>query len=459
MQFPDNFTWGAATASYQIEGAWDEDGKGLSVWDLLCLRPGAIHVGHHGKVACDHYHRYTEDVALMADVGLQAYRFSISWPRILPEGKGRTNEAGLSFYDRLIDELLSKGIQPWATLFHWDYPYELYKQGGWMNDDSSNWFADYAATITARLSDRVQHWMTLNEPQIFVGLGHHTGVHAPGLKLDTPDLARISHNVLLSHGKAVQVLRANAKKAPTIGWAPAMGVTSADRNDPETIAALKENYFKINNPRNCWGTAVMWNDPVMLGQYPQEYLEAYERWLPSTWRNDLQTISQPIDFCGLNIYAGFERYGRLEDGSVGTIGHANYGTGYPHTLFGWPLEPQALYWGPLLVHERYGRPIVITENGMSGHDWVSLDGKVHDAQRIDYLQRYLCELHQAISDGVDVRGYLTWSFLDNFEWAEGYKHRFGLVHVDYDTLKRTPKDSASWYGEVIRSNGARLATP
>jgi len=456
MPFRDDFSWGAATASYQIEGAWNEDGKGLSVWDTFCEKPGAVQRGETGKVACDHYHRMAEDIDLMAEIGLNAYRFSISWPRVLPAGTGAICEQGLDFYDRLVDGLLAKGIQPWATLFHWDYPWDLFRQGGWLNDDSSKWFADYTKVIAEKLGDRVQNWMTLNEPQIFVGLGHQQGAHAPGLRMTPPDVIRIAHNVLLSHGRAAETLRATCAKTPVIGWAPAVGVHSADRNDPGTVTALEEAFFKFNGLENCFMESVVWSDPALLGRYPEEYLAVAEPYLPASWSDDLAVIKQPLDFCGMNIYAGWGRYARNEQGEIEFVMHEHFADGYPHTLFGWPVEGQSLYWGPKLYADRYGLPIVITENGMSGHDWVHVDGKCHDPHRIDFVTRYLRELKAAAEDGVDVRGYFQWSLMDNFEWAEGYKHRFGLIHIDYESLKRTLKDSAYWYGDVIRSNGDKL---
>lgn len=450
MSFPKNFTWGAAAASYQIEGAWDADGKGLSVWDMLCRQPGRVWEGNSGQVACDHYNRSAEDVALMKQVGLQAYRLSVSWPRVIPTGAGAVNEKGLAFYDKLVDQLLGAGIEPWVTLFHWDFPYDLFVRGGWMNPDSPRWFADYTQIIVDKLGDRVAHWMTLNEPQCFIGMGHLTGEHGPGLKLGMTEVLLAGHHCLLAHGLGTQVIRARAKKKPIIGWAP-VGIVSFPAGDrPEDgKAAFKamEAVWGDNLWNNAW-----WGDPVVLGHYPENGLKAYGKHAPRFTDAEMKTISQPLDFYGCNIYSGAPT---LMGDNGEPIG-ATYEPGHPHTHFLWKRHAEALRWGPKFLADRYKLPIVITENGLSCNDWVALDGKVHDAGRIDFLHRYLLELHHAIQEGVDVRGYFQWSIMDNFEWAEGYKHRFGLVHVDYTTQKRTLKDSAYWYSSVIKSNGETL---
>ncbi len=458
--FKKNFVWGAATAAYQIEGAWNEDGKGPSVWDQMAHWPDKIYQGHNGDIACDHYHRLNEDLDLMQQLNLAAYRFSFSWTRILPDGTGAVNEKGLDFYDRLIDGLLERGIQPWGTLFHWCYPLALHHRGGWCSPESPDWFAAYTEVLAKRFGDRIQNWMTLNEPQMFIGLGYHTGEHAPGIKLPKENIARIIHHVLLSHGRAAQALRANCTETPTIGWAPAVGVNAVFpefENDADVVEAARAAQFAFNpsadNIANC---SSVWCDPVFLGEYPQPFIDAFGHALPNGWENDLPTIGTAIDFCGQNIYAAEGYWGRDADGAVRYTPADELGEGFPRTLFGWALTPEALYWGPKLFSERYSIPIAITENGMSGHDWVALDGSVHDAHRIDLVTRYLRELKRAAADGVDVRGYFHWSFMDNFEWAEGYKHRFGLIHIDFKTHKRVPKDSALWYRTVIESNGQTL---
>ena len=451
MSFSKDFVWGAAAASYQIEGAWDEDGKGLSVWDTYTDRD-LIYEKGNGKVACDHYHRYPEDVALMGEIGLRAYRLSVSWPRILPEGTGAVNRAGLDFYDRLIDALLAREIDPWVTLYHWDYPYDLFLRGGWMNPESPKWFADYAAVVVDRLSDRVKNWVTINEPQCFIGMGYLNcdAIHAPGLKQGMREALWAGHHSLMGHGLAVQVIRARAKLPPVIGWAPVGTVYY-----PATDSAADIEASRIGNaavyPGNFWNNT-WWADPILLGHYPEEGLQAYAKDLPKFKASDFDVMKQPLDFYGVNIYAGMP----VKAGEEGKPEVQAWPQGFRHTHFLWKVTPEALYWGPKFLHERYGLPIVITENGMTNTDWVGLDGKVHDGARIDYVRRYLLQLRQAAADGVDIRGYFHWSIMDNFEWGEGYKHRFGLVHVDYETQKRTLKDSAYWYRTVIETNGESL---
>ncbi len=451
MSFKSDFVWGVATSAYQIEGAAHTDGRGLSVWDNFDQRqPGRVFEHHHGDIACEHYQRSAEDVALMKQVGLKAYRFSLSWSRVLPEGTGAVNEKGLAFYDRLVDQLLTAGIQPWATLFHWDFPLSLYKRGGWLNPDSPRWFADYSRVIVDRLSDRVSNWMTLNEPQCFVGLGHRSGEHAPGDRMEMPNVLCAAQNVMLAHGLSVQVIRAHAKTKPRIGWAPTGDIPVPATDSPADLTAARETYWSIN-PKTVWNQA-WWMEPVMKGHYPEAGLKIYGDAVPPHTDEQMRTIAQPLDFFGLNIYNGF----RICAGAEGKPQRLPRDQGSPTTHNNWHITPPALYWGPRYVHERYGLPIVITENGMAAHDWVHLDGQVHDAHRIDYTARYLRELRRAAADGVLIDGYFHWSFMDNFEWAEGYRHRFGLVHVDFATQKRTLKDSAKWYSEVIRTNGANI---
>jgi len=455
MSFPSNFVWGVATAAYQIEGAATADGKGQSVWDALCRKEGAIWQGQSGAIACDHYHRYAEDVALMQKLGIPAYRLSVAWPRILPEGTGAINAAGMDFYERLIDALLAANITPYVTLFHWDYPYELYARGGWLNKSSPEWFADYVRLVVERLSDRVCHWITLNEPQCFIGGGHYEGHHAPGNRLALPEMLRAAHHCLLAHGRAVQVIRAYARTAPQIGYSP-VGVTRIPLTPtPDDIAAARKLMFTIPAHDPVWNNS-WWIDPVILGNYPEDGLRLYGDRLPPISPADLDLICQPLDFLGVNIYQGvYVRAGRDNSAEI-----APFPTGHPLTASRWWVTPESLYWGPKFFYERYRLPLIITENGMSNVDWVALDGRVHDPQRIDFIRRYLLELHRALQDNVAVRGYFHWSFMDNFEWAQGYRERFGLVYVDYQTLQRIPKDSAWWYHEVIASNGNCLfATP
>jgi len=449
--FPENFIWGAATASYQIEGAVEADGRGASIWDRFCRKPGTVFDGHTGDVACDHYNRMEEDVALMRKIGLQAYRFSIAWPRVFPEGTGTVNDKGLEFYDRLVDRLLEADIQPWVTLYHWDLPLALYHQGGWLNPSSPDWFAHYADTVAQHLGDRVARWMTFNEPQIFVGHGLEKGIHAPGDKLALPEQLLAGKHILLAHGRACQSIRHHATARDLqIGWAPAIGgLGPDDPENPEFVEAAREALFTVS-PAPVTGVA-WWSDPVIFGRFPDTMPDSVRAAMPAFSAEDFATIHQPIDFFGINIYALWRRFRKNPDGSKQGCPRS---LATPYTHFDWPVTPDCLYWVPRFLYDRYKTRIVITENGMASHDWVALDGKVHDLQRIDFLERHLSELRRAIADGVDVGAYLQWSLLDNFEWAEGYRRRFGIIHVDFPSGQRTLKDSAHWYAEVIRSNGA-----
>ncbi len=451
MMFPKNFAWGAASSAYQIEGAATADGRGASVWDEFCKRPDAVHNRDTGEVACDHYHRYLGDVALMKSIGLRAYRLSIAWPRVLPEGTGAGNAKGLEFYDRLVDALLEAGIEPWVTLFHWDMPQALFNRGGWLNRDSAAWFAEYAAVMAARLGDRVNNWITLNEPQVYIGLGHADGKHAPGLKLPLKDCLLATHHSLLAHGRAVQALRACAPRAIRVGWAPVGHVSVPASDSPADLDAARHAMFSIRR-KDAWNNT-WYADPICLGHYPADGLELFGDDAPTPHEGDMKTICQPLDFYGLNIYSGETVKAGAEGEPVTIPAHA----GAPVTTFRWLIKPEVLYWGPRLIAERYRLPIVITENGMANVDFVDLDGRVQDPQRIDYTRRHLLQLGRAIEDGVDIRGYFHWSIMDNFEWAEGYRERFGLTYVDYRTQQRTLKDSAIWYRTIIESDGAALA--
>lgn len=450
MKFPKHFLWGAAAASYQVEGAAYADGKGLSIWDMMCRQPGKIWEDNTGDVTCDHYHHFREDARLMGQLGLQAYRFSISWPRVIPEGTGTVNAKGLDFYDRLVDALLANKVQPWATLFHWDYPYELFCRGGWLNRDSADWFADYTGVIVDRLGDRVQNWMTQNEPQCYIGAGHHAGDHAPGLKMGVAEIVRMIHHSLLAHGKAVQTIHAQARIKPRVGAAPVGVVYIPASTSRADIAAARQAMFRIDKDNITWNNS-WYIDPMILGRYPEDGLKLFGAKLAAVRPGDMETICQPLDFYGANIYVG--QTVRAVRSGWETVKSAE---GQALTTMPWPITPACLYWGARFFYERYKLPIVITENGMANCDWIHADGKVHDPQRIDYLRRHLRELGRAIRDGVPVLGYMQWSIMDNFEWQMGYKQRFGLVYVDYATGKRIPKDSAHWYKKVIACNGRNL---
>lgn len=451
MPFSSDFAWGVATASYQIEGSPYKVGGGHSVWDMFCKRPGKIHDGSNGDVACDHFNRYREDVALMKELGIPNYRMSIAWPRVIPDGTGAVSEAGLDFYDRLIDELLANGVNPHVTLYHWDTPWEVYLKGGWLNRDISDWFERYAEVVVKKLGDRVTSWMTLNEPQCFIGLGMENGRHAPGDTLGRQEIMWASHNALLAHGKAVQVIRACAKSDAKVGWAPVGVCFIPASNSLEDIEAARKATFDMPQI-DTWSTA-LWSDPVFFGKYPDIVNEFWETAYQKPKEGDMAIIHQPLDFYGANIYnAPTVKAG--PDGNPQVLEHP---LGMARTIYHWPVTPESLYWGPKFFYERYGKPIVITENGLGLSDWPQLDGKVHDPQRIDFLTRYLKELERASDDGVAIDGYFQWSFMDNFEWNEGYRFRFGLVYVDYQTQQRIPKDSAYWYRDVINSNGSNIS--
>ncbi|MFI6450246.1 GH1 family beta-glucosidase [Streptosporangium amethystogenes] len=424
------FLWGTATASYQIEGAVAEDGRGVSIWDTFAHEPGRVRGGDTGDVACDHYHRWSEDVELMSGLGVNSYRFSIAWPRVQPDGKGAINQAGLDFYDRLTDALRERDIVPAATLFHWDLPQPLEDEGGWLNRDTAYRFAEYAAAVADRLADRIPMWITLNEPFVHMVFGYALGAHAPGRTL-VLDALPAAHHQLLGHGLAVRELRARGAEQVLItnNCTPVWPASA----DPADLAAA-DAYDILHNR--------LFNDPVLLGSYPD--LSAYGVSLDCVRDGDLDLIGAPLDGIGINYYnptriaaptgAGLP----FEDAGV---------TGYPTTAFGWPVVPDGLRELLVGLRARYGDalpPVYVTENGCSQPDEPAPDGTVDDQARIDFLDGHIGAVEQARAEGVDVRGYYVWSLLDNFEWAEGYSQRFGLVHVDFPTGKRTPKASYAW---------------
>lgn len=449
MGFAKDFVWGAATSSYQIEGTGRDSGKGQNIWDVFTKEPGRVYEGHTGDIACDHYHRFREDVAYMKELGLKGYRFSIDWSRVLPEGTGKVNEKGIDFYNALIDELLEQGIEPYITLYHWELPYEIYKRGGWMNPEIVEWFGQYARLVAERFSDRVKYFFTLNEPQCFVGLGFLQGCHAPGVKAPLRDTFEMAHNALKAHGRAVQMLRAYGKQNVQIGYAPTSGMCYPEKETPKDIEAARKALFALPDDLSNWTWNVSWwSDPVILGKYPEEGMKKYEKYLPVITDEDMKLISQPIDFYGQNIYNG--RCIRM--GTDGRPEEVRRPAGFPKTATNWPVTPEALYWRPKFLYERYRKPIYITENGMACHDTVSQDGKVHDPNRIDFLARYLKNLKR-VAEEIDIRGYFQWSLMDNFEWDKGYAERFGIIYVDFETQERIWKDSAYWYRDLIRRNG------
>ena len=448
MPFPPDFAWGTATSSYQIEGAVDEDGRGPSIWDTFCRTVGKVAHGDTGDIACDHYHRWAEDVDLIASYGLNAYRFSIAWPRIQPEGRGAVNQKGVDFYRRLCERLLEKGIRPSATLYHWDLPQALQDDGGgWQNRDIVERFAEYAAVMYEALGDSVAWWITHNEPWVVAAVGHRMGAHAPGL-YDAEAELRVAHHLLLSHGAAVEAYRSSGLAAPigiTLSLSPTypQHETDADRR----AADLCDSYV------NRW-----YLDPVFRGSYPAELLELFGERYAMEWMadGDLERVQQPIDFLGVNYYT--RRVVRApvggEPAEFAWVTSAEHRLDVPRSdILDWEMTPETFT--DLLVRLKadYGSlPILITENGCSIDDVPAPDGEVHDPRRIDYLRTHLAAVAEAIARGVDVQGYFAWSLMDNFEWGYGYRPRFGITYVDFETLRRIPKDSARWYADVVRRN-------
>ncbi len=444
MSFCKNFAWGVATASYQIEGGTYEDDKGLSVWDVASETEGRVFEGHKGHIGCDHYHRWKEDVALMKQLGIKAYRFSLNWSRLIPEGEGKVSEAGKNFYLNLFKELKSAGIEPWVTLFHWDYPYALYKRGGWLNPASSDWFAAYAKTVAELFGDYLEHIILINEPECFVGLGHFTAGHAPFLKLPVRDVAQVSHNVLLACGKAEKILRKTISHPVKIGTAqaywPAIPATHAEKD----VAMAKKETFTCHHD---FGGITLWLDPLLKGEYPADFLAWFKEngFVPP--KEDMEIIKSKFDFCGLNTYSG----NPVRD-EGGKPVYVTPSPSVPKTDMRWNVFPEVMYYGPKFVHERYGLPVVYTEDGVALAEWKDLNGEINDDSRIDFLKRYLRELHRAAQE-IPVEGYFYWTLYDNYEWTEGFSKKFGIVHFDPETLERTPKKSAWFYRKVIETNG------
>jgi beta-glucosidase len=446
MPFPPEFAWGTATSSYQIEGAVDEDGRGPSIWDTFCHAPGNVAYGNTGDVACDHYHRWAEDVDLIASYGLNAYRFSIAWPRIQPTGVGAPNQKGVDFYRRLCERLLEKGIRPAATLYHWDLPQALQDLGGWQSRDIVERFAEYASVMYDALGDSVAWWITHNEPWVVAAVGHRMGMMAPGLRDPIAEL-RVAHHLLVSHGAAVEAYRATGLAAP-IGITLSLSPTYPQHDtDVDRLAAtLCDAYL------NRW-----YLDPVFRGSYPADLLEWFGERYPMDWiaDGDLARVQQPTDFLGVNYYA--RRIVRAPLGGdpaeFAWVNSTEHRLDVPRSDIDWEMTPESFL--DLLVRLKadYGSPpILITENGAAIDDTLGADGQVHDPRRIDYLRSHLAAMEEAIGRGVDVRGYFAWSLMDNFEWALGYRPRFGITYVDFDTQERIPKDSARWYTDVVRGN-------
>jgi beta-glucosidase len=447
--FRPDFLWGAATSAYQIEGAVLEDGRGPSIWDAFSHSPGRVAAGDTGDVAADHYHRWREDVALMADLGLAAYRFSIAWPRVQPEGRGRPNPAGLAFYQRLVDGLLEHGIQPWLTLYHWDLPQALQDRGGWPARETVGRFLDYAEAVFGALADRVSWWTTLNEPWCAAFLGHGSGEHAPGIR-DDQAAVRAAHHLLLAHGQAVRGLRALDPSAR-------FGVTV----DPYPVSAASEEPADRDAARRIDGLRNrLLLDPLLLGRYPEDVLEDLSRVvsLDHLRPGDTEAIAAPLDVLGVNYYRRLVVAAGRDDGGPSPWPGARdvvfVDQGRPRTAIGWEIDASGL----VEVLERLRReyppvPVAITELGAAFDDEVDAEGHVHDAARVRFLDDHVRAARRAIRAGVDLRGLFVWSLLDNFEWAKGYSKRFGLVHVDFPSGRRTFKDSAHWYRDVIKRGG------
>lgn len=440
--FPKDFIWGVATSAYQIEGAYNADGKGENIWDRFTSIPGKIFKNQNGNVACDHYNLYERDIEILEELGIKNYRLSISWARIFPKGYGEVNQKGLDFYKKLINKLIEKGIQPAVTLYHWDLPQHLQDIGGWANKKVVDYFVEYAELMFKEFGDIVPIWITHNEPWVVSILGHAWGVHAPGIK-DYKTALQVAHNILLSHGKAVRLYR-NMSLKGRIGITLNLSSTYPETDDQKDILAA--NIY--DGFMNRW-----FLDAVLKGRYPEDMIKLYseQRILPEFLEDDMKIISEKIDFLGINYYTrSVLRY----DENAYPLKVTMVDLDNPKTDMGWEIYPEGLFDLLINIHKNYGGvDILITENGAAFNDIVNYKGKVVDDYRIDYLYRHLTQAHRAILDGVNLKGYYLWSFLDNFEWAEGYSKRFGIVFIDYKTQKRIIKDSAYWYSNVVKNNG------
>ncbi|WP_031161380.1 GH1 family beta-glucosidase [Streptosporangium roseum] len=456
LVFPTGFVWGAATSAYQIEGAVSEDGRGRSIWDTFVQQPGRVVNGENADVAIDHYHRYRDDVRMMADLGLGAYRFSISWPRIQPDGSGAVNSKGLDFYSRLVDELLASGVDPWVTLYHWDLPQALEDAGGWPSRETPKRFADYAAAVHDALGDRVRNWSTVNEPWCAAFLGYASGEHAPGRR-EPAQAVRAAHHLLLAHGLATSALRAQRADSRIGGSVNLYAISpqtgsEADRDAARRIDGLQNRFFL---------------DALLKGEYPADVLEDLAEMTGFVQDGDMEVISAPLDMLLINYYSRFTVSGTPGGAASAAAAPTNAGSpwvgsedvsfvegGRPVTAMGWEIDDSGLHELLLRVAREYPRiPLVISENGAAFDDVVDADGVVHDRERLNYIDAHLRTCHAAIEAGVPLEGYFAWSLMDNFEWAWGYGKRFGLVRVDYETQLRVPKESALWYAGTIRRGG------
>ena len=446
VQFPKDFIWGVACASFQCEGAWDADGKGPNIWDDFCHELNGHHVknGDTGDVACDVYHLYRDDIALMKAHNVRAYRFSISWARVIPDGDGAVNEAGLAYYDDVVNALLEAGIEPMITLYHWDLPSALQRKGGWQSPAIVAAFERYARIVAERLKGRVKCYMTINEPPCITALGYGNGEHAPGLKLPEEELARIYHHICLCHSAAQRAVKAVDPEA-RVGIVTCGQMMYPEKETPENREAAYRASFDLTYRWVFTHNIVL--DSLILHRYDETAPAPVKKFAATIPEGDWALMETP-DFIGINVYNG---------GMVDETGKpVPFHTGYPLTATKWPVTPKVMHYAPMHIHRRYGLPVMITENGLSCNDMIFRDGQVHDPKRIDFLHSYLPELAKCVEEGTPLLGYLQWSFLDNFEWSSGYDERFGLIYVDYPTQRRIPKDSARWYAQVIATNGACL---
>jgi beta-glucosidase len=442
-RFPDAFLWGTATASYQVEGAAQEDGRKPSVWDTYARQPGRTAMGHTGDIAVDQYHRYAQDIQLMKWLGIKTYRFSIAWPRVFPDGGGQPNAKGIAYYERLVDALLAAGIEPYATLFHWDLPQALQDSvGGWQSRETAQRFGEYAAFVSGRLSDRVSHFFTINEFSCFIDEGYGTGTKAPGVKLPARELNQVRHNAVLGHGLAVQAIRASARRPVQVGLAENSSICVPVLETEPHIAASRRAMRELN---------AHFLTVILEGRYTDGYLARTGADAPRFTAEDMRAIGSPLDFVGLNCYS--PTYIRADAGPSGfaVIPHPS---SYPHMASGWLyFGPQIIYWAPRHAKEIWNaKSVYITENGCSSDDHLAPDGQVYDTDRVMYLRNHLIQAHRAVTEGWPLNGYFLWSLMDNFEWTDGYTKRFGIYYVDFETLNRTPKMSAHFYRETIRRN-------
>jgi beta-glucosidase len=439
--FPATFLWGTATASYQVEGAVHRDGRGLSIWDTFSHTPGKVSSNNNGDVADDEFDRFAEDIQIMSELGIRAFRFSVSWSRIYPEGTGAPNPQGMTYYNRLVDSLLRAGITPFCTVYHWDLPQALQARGGWQNRDTALRLADYAGYVSSQLSDRVKHFFTMNEIRTFTELGYGSGIHAPGLQLDRKDLAQVEHHALLGHGMAVQSIRSHAKAPVEVGIAENPAAATPVTDQPEQIDAARKAMREEN---------AMFLTAILEGVYTPSYLRRMGADAPRFTPEEMKTINEPLDFVGLNIYQ--PTYVRSRDNEQG-YEVVQFSPTFPHMASQWlTIGPESMYWAPRFAQDLWKlKAIYITENGASAEDELNADGEILDIDRVMYLRNYIDQLRGAVSAGVPVKGYFLWSLLDNFEWADGYGKRFGIVYVDFETQKRTPKLSAAFYSSLIRA--------